>query len=356
MSGIGLNADIYLGNSALQVASLQTEIAGQNLSNSSNPSASRQEVAETDSVTVVIGGQDLNVGVYSPGIIGTRSPYLDQQMQQENSNLGYANTVNSFETGAQNDLSETLTEAQLTAGQTASQTGLEAASSAFYNAWGSLASDPTSTSQRDALSAAAQTFVGTAQSIYSQILTTKQGLFTEAGTEVSTVNQLTSQIAQLNQSIAAASVAAAVTNGTPINQANNLIDQRQGLVEQLATLVNINVSTDTTNPAMIDVTLADPAPASGSQTATTPPSVTNPSTPTTVALVTGVYGGGTGTGSNATYAISVNGADPSDDISGYAAGNNLSLIATNGSGATATSLQVVPTEGIWAAWSRSTTT
>ncbi|MDE1171526.1 MAG: flagellar hook-associated protein FlgK [Verrucomicrobium sp.] len=294
MSGIGLNGSLYVGLSGLQAAQASISVAGQNLTNQSNSASSRQIVVISSGTSINVAGTNLGTGVTVTGIENTRSNYLDTLVQQSNSSLGYANTVNTYMSSVQNSLSESLSSSQVDA--SSSQTGLEAASTDFFNAWTSLAADPTSQVAQDAVANAGLTFANTANTVENQILSVKSSVYSQASDEVTTANQLITQIADLNSQIQRAEAGTTVdAQGLTLNQATTLRDQREALVEQLSTIVNITVTNNPQNSAMVDITLTD--------------------SPTTT-LVSGTVGGG---GSNnltgvQTYKLASNTYDPTGSL------------------------------------------
>ncbi|HEY8965945.1 MAG TPA: flagellar hook-associated protein FlgK [Candidatus Methylacidiphilales bacterium] len=314
---LGLPGSIYLGNGALQVAQLQIQTAGRNVANASTDGATRQRVVSTEDITLNIGGGDMSIGVVSLGLTSLRSSYLDTQVQNENSNQGYAEQMDAFTGQVQDALSEQLSSTQLDPTQATSQNGLIAAATNLYTAWSSLSSSPTSDNYRDAVSSATNAFVTTAKTVYNQIASVKEGVFNEANTEVATANQLAGEIASYNVQIAKAEIGASTAQGVPINQANDLRDARQTAIESLSKLVNITVTPNASRSDMVDIALAD-----------------SPS----VSLVTGMYGAGAST----TSALSVTGSNPATGATGYAIGNALSFTATSATNGTAT---VAPTGG-----------
>lgn len=339
MAGIGLNGALWLGYSGLQVAQQEINTAGRNLANSSTPGASRQRVAVSEDTTVQIGGQNLSIGVYALGITGTRSPYLDSLVQTENSNLGSATATDNLLTLVQNALQEALSSTQTDGTQTASQTGLEAASTNLFNAWSKLAADPTDSSLRDAVSSAAVSFSTTAKAIYGQMLDTKQSAFTEAGTETKTANSLITQIADLNQQIASAEVGSQAVNGIPINQANDMRDQREALVEQLSSIVNIKVTPDAKNASMIDIQLADATSGTNQLATATPPALPATGTLTLNGTTVNIASGD----DLSTIAANINASVPNVTATvsnGNLVLNSLSSITTAGTSSLATALSL----------------
>jgi len=399
MGGIGINSDLYLAREALQVATLQTATAGSNLANSSTAGATNESVEITSGNNVLVGGDGIDAGVDSVTVTSSRSTYLDQLVQTESSNLGSATSLDTFLSEAQNALQESLSTSGTT-DQSATDSGLEAATTAFYNAWTTLGNDPTSTTDQDALSTAAQSFIDTATSVYNGLTETKENTFTEAATQTTQVNALVSQIGTLNQEIERAEATGISADGT-VNQANQMRDQREADIESLSKLVNITATQDPTNSSIINVSLADQ---SYSTTSTgTPPvtagtitingtavtvtageslsdiatSINNGVSGVTAADIDGqlslssdstfsvtdgtnlglttptadsptylVYGttadGETNSDGTETYSLSVAGSDADTGDTGYAADQKLTLLATN---STSGSSIVTPTGG-----------
>ena len=269
---------------------------------------------------------------------------------------------------------------------------MEAATTAFYNAWTTLGNDPTSTTDQDALSTAAQSFIDTATSVYNGLTETKQNTFTEGATQTTQINSLTSQIATLNQEIERAEATGVSADGT-VNQANQMRDQREADIESLSKLVNITATQDPTNSSIINVSLADSSSSTYSTTGsgtvsagsitingtavtvtageslsdiadsinsdssivgvtatdingqlslnststfsvtdTTGLGLTTPavnSSPTTY-LVYGTFGdGATATDGTATYSLTVAGSDADTGDTGYEPNQNITILATN---------------------------
>jgi flagellar hook-associated protein 1 FlgK len=116
--------------------------------------------------------------------------------------------------------------------------GVSTALSGFFNAWQTLASNPTSTSSRQQVLAQAQTLATTINQTASQLQQLTGNVNGEIQSTVATINSLTSQIGQLNQTIA---VQTATNAGQP---PNTLLDQRDQLLNQLSSLTSVKTTTE----------------------------------------------------------------------------------------------------------------
>jgi len=114
-------------------------------------------------------------------------------------------------------------------------TGISVSLSNFENAVQTVSTDPTSIASRSALLGQAQTLVNQLQSYNSQLSQDAAGVNTQVTAEVTSINTLAQGIAQLNGEI----VADQSATGQP---PNDLLDQRDSLVSQLATHVSLTTT------------------------------------------------------------------------------------------------------------------
>jgi flagellar hook-associated protein 1 FlgK len=110
--------------------------------------------------------------------------------------------------------------------------GLGAAVSGFFAAANTLAQNPTSVPDREALLSGAQSLAGAFHSVGSQLASSLTSLNGQLSDSVQQINTLAQQIAALNQSIAQQPPGAA---------SNALLDQRDQLVQQLGQQLGVTV-------------------------------------------------------------------------------------------------------------------
>jgi flagellar hook-associated protein 1 FlgK len=126
-----------------------------------------------------------------------------------------------------------------------SEFGLSNLLSDFFNSWDELALDPTSLSLRTSVVQSAQMLSEKIENIYKGISETKSNSRTEAEDITESINTILKQINTVNKQIYEASVVG--------NAANDLIDTRDKLLEELSTYVNMNVSIDENNVANVSI-------------------------------------------------------------------------------------------------------
>ncbi|MGH2859616.1 MAG: flagellar hook-associated protein FlgK [Solirubrobacteraceae bacterium] len=219
----------------LEAAQAAIDTTGENIANANTPGYTRQVVNTSESASLPIpaitqeGSQaDLGTGVDVNSITRIRNQFLDIQYRAQNTATSAANTNSS-----------TLQQVQ-TAVNEPSSNGIQAQLSNFWSAWSSLASDPTSSGARQAVIDDGQTLAQTFNSVSSQMSTVQsqasQQYAALTGANGS-VQQDASQLATLNGEI----VTATQAGQTP----NDLLDQRDNVLDQLSSLAHISVTNQT---------------------------------------------------------------------------------------------------------------
>ncbi len=176
---------------------------------------------------------------------------LAAQVRSSNSSYSSFNTLSTQAAQIDNMLSS-------------SSTGLTASIQSFVNALQSLSTAPASTAQRQVVISQAQALTTQLQSYQSQLETQGQDLESQVSGTVTQINTIASNIAQLNGQISAASG----SGQTP----NQLMDQRDSLIDQLSQYVSVNAVTDSSGAMDIYVGSGQPLVVGGAaQTLVTTP-------------------------------------------------------------------------------------
>ena len=258
---LGLFNTLNLGARALQAQETGLEVTGQNLSNVNNPAYSRQRVQISTSIPTEtpIGLQ--GTGVQVTGIQQLRNAILDGEVRDESSVGGYWSGQQSALQNAQTELGQFLDINASGSSSTSSTTSSTSTSSladqlnSLFNAFQSVATDPTSTAQRQSLVNQAQNLTGSLNQASQSLAGLNSSLNTTLNNDVTSANQLLSSIAGLNDQIAKATA-----NGS---NANDLNDTREQDLEQLANLTNIQTTANANGT--VDVSVAGTQLVSGNQ-------------------------------------------------------------------------------------------
>ncbi|MGH7225473.1 MAG: flagellar hook-associated protein FlgK, partial [Gemmataceae bacterium] len=213
-----------VGASALNTAQNAMNLIGNNLANANTPGYHEQVVDLTEATPTQIGNLSLGNGVQVGGITRQIDAPLETAINNQTNSLA--------DTTAQlNTLQQVQTELQPSSGS------LNADIEQFFNDVTTLATDPTDTTQRTVVIGDAQNIATTFNSLSTSLDQVQSGLDSQLSSSVSSINSLAQQIAQFNGQIEEASA----SGSTP----NDLLDQRDELVNQLAGDINVQVTPST---------------------------------------------------------------------------------------------------------------
>ena len=227
---MGLLNMLNLGAQSLSAQQLGTEIAGQNIANVNNPAYARESVvlqASTPYSTPI--GQE-GTGVMVKSIQEARDSFLDIQVRSEGSVAGSLTAQQQALQNAETALGEQITNSSAS-GSPSSPDGLTQGLANLFNSFQSLTTNPSSLAQRQVVVQTAQQLAQQFNSVSSQLGTIRTGLNSAITSDVTGANQDLNTIASLNQQI----IFAQAGGGT----ANNLVDQREQAIEDLAGKINI---------------------------------------------------------------------------------------------------------------------
>jgi flagellar hook-associated protein 1 FlgK len=227
-------------NTALQSDQIAIDTVDHNVSNANTPGYTEQtaNLATTPPFTVpsMIRPQEpgqIGSGVQVQSITRSRDALLDTQYRYENQIAGQWSTLDTQYQQIQNILTEP------------SQTGLNEALSNFWSNWQSLADNPTNTGARATVQQSGVALATTFNSDAQQLSEAQQSADTLASNAVKNINSAATQIANLNGQIAAV-----LATG---QQPNDLMDQRDQLIDQISNLVPIIATTQSNGSVTIQI-------------------------------------------------------------------------------------------------------
>jgi flagellar hook-associated protein 1 FlgK len=226
----GLFDAIAMAKRSLMAQQWAQMITGHNIANVNTPGYSRQrpELAAFMQPIEVPAGL-IGMGVNVEEITRQRDRYIDRQVLNEQQNKGFLNFQNMALSQVENILGET------------SGYGLSGILDEFWACWSDLANDPENSSARVALQQKGLQLANNLNDLDKNLKAQRRELDLQLSGMVGQINQIAAQIASLNQSIA-----------DQVNQGvspNDLMDQRDLLVDQLSGLANVTVQ-DETNGSM----------------------------------------------------------------------------------------------------------
>jgi flagellar hook-associated protein 1 FlgK len=198
-------------------------VTSNNVSNAATKGYSVENINLREAIGQGTASGYIGSGVNVQSITRSYDETLAAQVRSSQSSYSAFNTVATQAAQIDNMLSDT-------------KTGLPATLQAFVNALQSVSTSPSSTAQRQVLLSQAQALTQELKNYQSQLDGYSRDLEQQVGDTVNQINSLAKNIAALNAQIKAAEGG---TGQTP----NQLMDQRDQLIDQLSQYVNVNAVT-----------------------------------------------------------------------------------------------------------------
>ncbi|MGH9396952.1 MAG: flagellar hook-associated protein FlgK [Terriglobia bacterium] len=218
----GLSGTLGIATNALMADQGALEVSANNIANANTPGYTRERADLVEQAPVHMAHLLYGQGVSLQDIQSIRDPVLELRIQQGNSNQGQ---LNSF-IGGMNQVQSLFSETQ--------GVGLQGVLSKFFNSLQSLSTSPTSVPLRQGVLSAAQNLANAFHQASSSVGQIQTGLDQTVTQDVSQVNQLTKQIAQVSGQIDSLQAQGGDTGA--------LLDQRTGLVNQISSLAGLTVT------------------------------------------------------------------------------------------------------------------
>jgi flagellar hook-associated protein 1 FlgK len=207
---------LSIARTALLAHSRAMSVTGHNVANANTPGYSRQRVDLVAATPLRLPSGLVGRGVDASTITRFRDRFFDATFRRETGQLGRSTT-----------LSDMLSQVETAVGEPSDQS-VGAAMDAMFASFGDLSNDPSSATNRGLVIQAANRLVNQMHSLDASLATSEQDALERMQAQVDQVNQIASQIAQLNVQILSAGG----------GSAPDLQDQRDVLVDQLSNLVN----------------------------------------------------------------------------------------------------------------------
>jgi flagellar hook-associated protein 1 FlgK len=240
---LGLFGAMDMASHALSIYQEATSVAGNNLANVNNPAYSRQKL-DINSATPL----NTNIGQEGTGVTATsisqiRNALLDSQIAAEGGTTSSLITQQQALQHAEALLSEQITNSS--GGTAASNTGISAKLSAFFNNLQKLTASPKDLGLRKTVLQSAQDLTNQLNNVSAGLTAIRDSLNTSIYKNVDTANKTLGDIAELNKQILLSEAGG--------GSANDLVDQRQAKIEDLSKLINFTATTQTNGS--IDISL-----------------------------------------------------------------------------------------------------
>jgi flagellar hook-associated protein 1 len=210
MSGIGMVLDI--ATSALSAQQQSIGVTAHNIANVNTDGYSRQSPDLEAKQPVLNNGLIMGRGVDVKQVTQSSDQFIENRLMQENSNLSSSSEMEKYMQVLEGYFNDT------------SDTGMSTMLNNFWNNWYDVSNNPSGTAERNSLYEDSTALTEQFNSLGSDLTQVKSDLTNAVGSGVGTINQITQEIAKLNNQIVG------MEND---NTANDLRDQRNTLVSQL---------------------------------------------------------------------------------------------------------------------------
>jgi flagellar hook-associated protein 1 len=217
MSGIGLVLNV--AKDALLTQQYAIDVTSHNIANVSTEGYSRQTAVFTAKQAAPYGGFMFGRGVELQDIVRNTNSFLEQRLQDGQSDLNSVSEQNTYMSVIESMFSEN-------SGQSLS-TQLDA----FWNSWNDLANNPSGIPERNSLVESATLLSQTFNNLYSDLSKTSNQINNSIKAGVDSINNILTQIAGINSQITAIEAT---------GNANDLRDQRNQLVTELSKYIDVN--------------------------------------------------------------------------------------------------------------------
>ena len=234
----GISEIMSLAGQALLTQQQAISVTSHNIANVNTPGYSRQELVMTTNTPQDSSIGPMGTGVSAESIQRIYDRFLNVQIENESQGLGRWD--------AQKDAVELV---EMIFNET-DGSGLSLAMSKFWDAWQSLASNPSGTTERQILVTASQVLATTFNQLNADLSQNQQDLDLAIEGTVADVNRLSQQLSDLNNKI--------ISSEAGSLNANDYRDQRELVLKQLSELIDINTFEDATGA--VSVLVADGRP------------------------------------------------------------------------------------------------
>jgi len=208
-----------IGLSGLDAAQKALDVIGNNIANAATEGYHRQRVDLNPTDDVYTNGAYIGQGVEFEGITRLVDSFLDGQIVNQESTMAQISRELEALRTMESSFGELSTD------------GLSTAMDNFFGALHELAANPTDKNYQYPVISTAQSLVNQLRSLGTTVGDLETQVYEEAQSTVESINSLAAQIAELNGNIR--------TMGVAGNDANNMCDQRDQLITELARLTGI---------------------------------------------------------------------------------------------------------------------
>lgn len=215
-----ISAMMDLGKRSLMNSQTALQTVGHNIANKSTEGYSRQRVDLQSNMPITVGGTQLGMGARAGTVTRVNNPWLEKQIQKEGTNTGFSD-----------GRAEALGRVEQIYNEQTNK-GLNQYMSDFFNSYRELSNNPESLASRTLVRETAFSLTKDFQRVTKQLKDVQDDIDGQLLTITEEVNQITKELASLNEKIQTVEVAGV--------SANDERDRRDLLIKKLGEKVEIS--------------------------------------------------------------------------------------------------------------------
>lgn len=219
-----INSMMNIGKRAMMNSQTALATTAHNIANKSTEGYSRQRVEIVSNPSIENGSVRVGSGAKAAEVTRTVNPWLERQIEKEGASMVYADTKAEATSKLEGIFNESTNK------------GINFFISEFFNSFRELSTQPDSTAMRAAVKESAEQLVDEFKRVNSQLDAVRNDLNTQIEYSVVEANQITKEIAQLNEKIQQVEIGGLT--------ANDERDRRELLVKKLAEKFDVSYSED----------------------------------------------------------------------------------------------------------------
>ncbi|WP_270180471.1 flagellar hook-associated protein FlgK [Alkalihalobacillus sp. CinArs1] len=230
---------LEIGRRSLYTQQTALSTTGHNIANANTPGYSRQRVnmEATSSITNPYQGgtsSELGTGVSVGSIERIRSKYLDTQYRERNAALG-----------SESMKLETLQQIEMMSAEPG-ENGLNASLNKLWSAFEDLSANPDSLAARSVVVSRAQEVLDKGKAFNKDLQNLSESLQSQTDAVLKDIDTLSKQINELNKEV------------VRTNDANDVKDKRDQLIDELSSLIDVDVTEKSNGALEVNYDTANP--------------------------------------------------------------------------------------------------
>lgn len=230
---MGLSRVFDISRRSLATYQKAMDITSHNVANASNPNFTRQRISFSTENPEKSANFIWGAGVRIDDVSRIRSKLVDSQLRTSTGKFHMQDQESSVLSQIEQVFSEP------------SELGISNTLTKFFNSWNELAVTPNSTALRYQVIQNSQQLSSKVKTVYDDLNVIKYDTLRDFSEKTTHMNNLLKQIQQLNVQV--------VDSGAVGMDANDVMDSRDVIIDELSQITNITVTTDNKNAANVSI-------------------------------------------------------------------------------------------------------